>query len=88
MTTVKRGIMIQWHENKGVYKCMVRLRIKEVAQAKGYTQNSLSRATDISLNTIRRLWNKPYSGVTAETLHKIARVLKVDISELTTYEDD
>lgn len=67
---------------------MVRLRIKEVAQAKGYTQNSLSRATDISLNTIRKLWNKPYSGVTAETLHKIARVLKVDISELTIYEDD
>jgi DNA-binding Xre family transcriptional regulator len=67
---------------------MVRLRIKEVAQEKGFTQNSLSRATDISLNTIRKLWNKPYSGVTVETLYKIARVLKVDISELTTYEDD
>ena len=67
---------------------MVKLRIKEVAQAKGYTQNSLSRATDISLNTIRKLWNKPYSGVTVETLHKIARVLNVDISELTTYEED
>lgn len=67
---------------------MIRLRIKEVAQAKGYTQNSLSRATDISLNTIRKLWNKPYSGVKVETLHKIARALQVEISELTTYEDD
>ena len=66
----------------------VRLRIKEVAQAKGFTQNSLSRATDISLNTIRKLWNKPYSNVTVETLHKIARVLKVDINELTEYEED
>ncbi len=67
---------------------VIRLRIKEVAQAKGFTQNSLSRATDISLNTIRKLWNKPYSNVTVETLHKIARVLKVDINELTEYEDD
>jgi DNA-binding Xre family transcriptional regulator len=67
---------------------MVRLRIKEVAQARGFTQNSLSRATDISLNTIRKLWNKPYSNVTVETLHKIARVLKVDINELTEYEED
>ena len=67
---------------------MVRLRIKEVAQARGFTQNSLSRATDISLNTIRKLWNKPYSNVTVETLHKIACVLKVDINELTEYEED
>lgn len=66
----------------------VRLRIKEVAQAKGYSMNKLSRATDISLNTIRRLWKEPYSGVTVETLAKIARVLQVDISELTEYEED
>jgi len=66
----------------------VRLRIKEVAQEKGYSMNSLSRATDISFNTIKRLWKQPYSGVTIETLAKIARVLQVDISDLTEYEEE
>lgn len=66
----------------------VRLRIKEVAQEKGYSMNSLSRASDISSNTIKRLWKQPYSGVTIETLAKIARVLQVDISDLTEYEEE
>lgn len=65
----------------------VKLKIKEVAQQKGYSMNSLSRASDISFNTIKRLWTKPYTGVTVETLAKIARVLDVPISELTEYED-
>jgi len=65
---------------------MVRLKIKEVAQSKGYSMNSLSRATDISFNTIKRLWKNPHAGVTVETLSKIAKVLNVSISELT--EDD
>ena len=65
----------------------VRLRIKEEAQARGYSMNSLSRATDISFNTIKRLWKNPYTGVTVETLAKIAKVLGVSISELTEYEE-
>lgn len=62
---------------------MLRLRVKEVAQEKGYSMNSLSRATDISFNTIKRLWKNPHTGVTVETLAKIARVLGVSINELT-----
>lgn len=62
---------------------MIRLRIKEVAEAKGYNMSSLSRATDIGLNTIRRLWNNPESGVNIHTLNRIAEVLQVPISELT-----
>ncbi len=66
---------------------MVRLRIKEVAQEKGYTMNGLSRASDVSFNTIKRLWKNPYTGVTVETLTKIARVLQVEISELVEEEN-
>ncbi|HEX9134209.1 MAG TPA: helix-turn-helix transcriptional regulator [Ktedonobacteraceae bacterium] len=61
---------------------MVRLRIKEVAESKGYNMSSLSRATDISFNTIKKLWTKPYSGVNINTLSKIAKVLNVSISDL------
>jgi DNA-binding Xre family transcriptional regulator len=63
-------------------KKMLRLRIAEVAKQKGYSMNSLSRASDVSFNTIKRLWKKPDSGVSLETLAKIARALQVDIGEL------
>ncbi len=62
----------------------VRLRIREVAegQDKGWNMSRLSRATDISFNTIRRLWQQPYTGVNVQTLSKIADVLGVDVSDL------
>lgn len=61
----------------------VKLRIKEVAEAKGYNMSSLSRATDISFNTIKRLWQNPDTGVNLQTLSKIADTLHVPLSELT-----
>ena len=61
---------------------MVRLRVKEVAESKGYNMTSLSRATYISFNTIKRLWTKPYEGANVQTLSKIAKVLNVSIADL------
>ncbi len=67
---------------------MIRLRVKEVAESKGYNMSSLSRATDISFTTIKRLWTKPTSGANINTLSKIAKVLGVSISDLTEEIDD
>ena len=66
----------------------IRLRVKEVAKEKGVSMNRLSRTSDLSLNTIQRLWKDPYSSIKAETLAKLAKALQVDISELIEYEDD
>ncbi len=62
---------------------MLRLKVKEVAQAKGYNMSSLSRATDISFSIINRIWTKPFEGANIVTLNKIARVLGVTINDLT-----
>jgi DNA-binding Xre family transcriptional regulator len=62
---------------------MLRLKVKEVAQAKGYNMSTLSRATDVSFTTIKRMWTKPYSGATIDTLGKIARVLEVTLGDIT-----
>ena len=62
--------------------CMYRLRIKEVAISKGYNQSSLSRATDISFTTIKKIWRNPFYEINIVTLHKIARTLGVPTSEL------
>jgi len=62
---------------------MLKLRVKEVAESKGYNMSRLSRASDISFNTIKKLWQQPYSGANIATLSKIARVLDVPLAELT-----
>ncbi len=61
---------------------MTHLKVKEIAESKGYNMSSLSRATNISFNTIKRLWQKPYEGVNVQTLSKIALVLGVTIGDL------
>src|SRR6266446_3343825 len=61
---------------------MLRLRIKEVATEKGYSMGRLSRASDVSFNTVKRLWTRPYTGANVDTLNKIAKVLGVTINDL------
>lgn len=61
---------------------MIRLRIKEIAEAKGFNQSSLSRAADIHFMTIKRIYRNPYKEVTTTTLDKIARALKVSVCDL------
>jgi DNA-binding Xre family transcriptional regulator len=61
---------------------MLRLRIKEVAQERGFSMGKLSRASDVSFNTIKRLMTHPYGGASVETLNKIANALGVTISDL------
>ena len=67
---------------------MVRLRVKEVAEAKGYNMSSLSRAADVSFTTIKRLWKRPDGGANVETLDKIARVLSVSVADLIEHVPD
>ena len=61
---------------------MLRLRVREIAESQGWNMSSLSRAANISFNTVKRLWTKPYSGANIDTLNKIAKVLQVPMSEL------
>jgi transcriptional regulator with XRE-family HTH domain len=61
---------------------MLRLKVKEVAEQKGYNQSTLSRASDVPINTIRRIWRNPYYEVRLATLNKIASVLGVPTTDL------
>jgi DNA-binding Xre family transcriptional regulator len=61
---------------------MVRLRVKEVAEAKGYNQSSLARDAQIGFTTVKRLFRDPYTEVTIGTLSKIADALHVSIHDL------
>lgn len=60
----------------------IHLRVKEIAQSKGISQGKLSRLSDISLNTIRRIWSEEGYVTTTETLEKLARALGVRVVDL------
>ena len=61
---------------------MIRLRLKEVLEENGITQAKLSRLTDVSMNTIQTIVHNPYHDVALSTLERIAKGLKVEVSEL------
>lgn len=63
-------------------KKMVRLRVKEIAKTKGYNMSSLSRTSNISFNTIKRIFRDPYKEVRTTTLERLAKALGVPTSEL------
>ena len=60
----------------------VRLKVKEVAQQKGVSQRQLSLRSGVTIKNIQKIYRRPYSIVTTETLDKLAQVLGVDVSEL------
>lgn len=61
---------------------ITRLRVKEIATAKGWTQTKLQRAADVHSKTMQGIYNDPHRDVSYSTLLKIAKVLGVEISDL------
>jgi DNA-binding Xre family transcriptional regulator len=60
----------------------VRLRVKEIAKAKGFSMGKLQRDADVAYNTVKRIFKDPYYVTTTETLGKLAKALGVSPGEL------
>ena len=60
----------------------VRLRVKEIARAKGFSMGKLQRDADVAYNTVKRIFKDPYYVTTTETLGKLAKALGVPPGEL------
>ena len=61
---------------------MVRLKVKEIAEQKGYNMSSLARKADIGFSTVKRIFQDPYREVTTTTLEKLAKALEVPTADL------
>ncbi len=61
---------------------MIRLKVKEVADAKGISQRKLAKLSNVDIKNIQKIYRRPTSIVTTETLDKLATALGVDASEL------
>lgn len=60
----------------------IRLRVKEVANQKGFSMGKLQRDADVAYNTVKRMYKNPYHVITTETLGKLAKALGVSPGEL------
>jgi putative transcriptional regulator len=61
---------------------MFRLKIKKIAEAKGYTYSSLADAVDEPPIIIWRIFQNPHKEVTITLLEKIAQALGVRMGDL------
>jgi DNA-binding Xre family transcriptional regulator len=61
---------------------MHRLKVREVAKAKGFSMGKLQREANLSYQTVKLLYRDPYRDVSISTLMKIAEALNVSIAEL------
>lgn len=61
---------------------MFRLRVKEVAEARGVNKSQLSRRADLGLTTVNELWDGTREDARMSTLAAIAKALGVKISDL------
>ncbi len=61
---------------------MTHLRVKELAEAKGFNILSLSQKTQLAYSTVHGLWHDRTDQLNRKTLDRLAIVLEVRVSEL------
>ncbi len=70
-----------------------RLRVKELAEARGLNISQLQRQSGLTMGMVRRYWYNEgkegqLDGVSLSALHKIASVLGVQVGELIVAEGE
>lgn len=63
-------------------------RIKELAQARGMSQEALAFKSGVKMRTIQRLWQNKIRKAELRTMIAIADALGVDVRELYTDQDE
>ncbi len=61
---------------------MIKLKVREIADARRINMAKLSRIADVNYNTIRAIYDNPNRDVAVTTLEKIAKALKVEVTDL------
>jgi len=61
---------------------MVRLRVKELIEAKGISIAKLARKADLDNRTVYRIVHDPFAEITTVTLGRLAEALGVSVKDL------
>jgi transcriptional regulator with XRE-family HTH domain len=67
---------------------MAKLRVKEVAEAKGLNQSQLQIKSGVTLSLLARYWKNRTDSVNLEAIEKIARALGVKPGDLIISDED
>jgi len=67
---------------------MIRLKVKEIAEARGLNMAQLARKADIDIRTVRRIYRDPTGEISTTVLDKLAIALNVDPSALIEHTSD
>jgi DNA-binding Xre family transcriptional regulator len=60
----------------------IRLKVKETAEAKDISMTRLHIKSEISYNSVRRIFRNPYAEITTTTLARLATALGVSSRDL------
>lgn len=61
---------------------MIRLKIKEYAEAAGISQGGLARRANVDENTLKRIYRDPFVSISLYTLDKFSSALGIPAEEL------
>jgi transcriptional regulator with XRE-family HTH domain len=61
---------------------VLRLRVKEVAQAKRMSMNKLSQISQVSYHVVQDIYRNPFRIVSTDTINRLAEALDVPATEL------
>ena len=67
---------------------MIRVRLKEVAEQKGFSMGKLHRDAGVDRKTVQRLYRDPQSEFSSITLDRLATALGVHPCDLLDYAPD
>jgi DNA-binding Xre family transcriptional regulator len=67
---------------------MLRLRVREEAEKRGFNMAQLARRADIDQRTLRRIYRDPTQEISTHVLAKLASALGVGPSDLLEVIDD
>ena len=67
---------------------MAKLCVKEIAQQKGFSMGKLSRAADVDMHTLGRVYHDVDYSPTLYTLEKLAKALGVKIADLIVEDEE
>lgn len=59
-----------------------RLKIRELAEARGISMGKLSRIADVDRTTVKRLYDDPRYAPNLDTLWRVAKALGVTLNDL------
>ena len=61
---------------------MIKVRLRELAEAKGYTRSTLSAATHISYPTVLLFWNDNVKKIDVDILDRLCEFLNCEPGDL------